>query len=230
MSALKNRRLHLTILALFGVSIATSVVAIPDMDADFVATAVQRVGPVAIILLVALGIVVSPIPSGAVALVAGALFGTVVGGALTILGAGLGASCAFALSRYVGRGQLLCSRSSVARFLTHERSQRALMLGVFLTRLVPFISFDAVSYLAGLTPLTFWRFFIATVSGTAPVCIAFAAAGSSAAADGLHPAMLVTLSGITLMLPLCALVLRSIHTHGRSRRFNAPATATVTPS
>ena len=60
---------------------------VPELDSDLVETAVDRMGPVAIVLLVALGIVVIPIPSGAIALVAGALYGTWHGGALTIRGA-----------------------------------------------------------------------------------------------------------------------------------------------
>jgi uncharacterized membrane protein YdjX (TVP38/TMEM64 family) len=40
---------------------------------------------------------------------------------------------------------------------------------VFASRLVPFISFDVVSYAAGLTPLAFWRFAIATLAGVIPI-------------------------------------------------------------
>ena len=183
---------------------------VPELDSDLVETAVDRMGPVAIVLLVALGIVVSPIPSGAIALVAGALYGTWYGGALTILGAGLGASGAFAISRILGRDPLSASSASAAQFLTRARSQRALMLAVFVTRLVPFVSFDAVSYLAGLTPLTFWRFLTATVAGTTPICLAFAAAGSTqAGAD--HPAvMLIIACGITLLMPATVVIGRMV--------------------
>ncbi|MEM8957710.1 MAG: TVP38/TMEM64 family protein [Pseudomonadota bacterium] len=183
--------------------IFAGLILVPELDAQVVEDAVHRFGPVAIVILVALGIVVSPIPSGAIALVAGALYGTVLGGALTILGAGLGAACAFGLSRCFGRGRLVASQTSVARFLTRGRSQQALMMTVFLTRLVPFISFDAVSYVAGLTPLRFWRFLVATLFGTAPVCMAFAAAGNTASSNQMHPAMLALVCGVTLLLPLC---------------------------
>jgi len=39
---------------------------------------------------------------------------------------------------------------------------------VFVSRLLPFISFDVVSYAAGLTPLRFWRFAVATLAGIVP--------------------------------------------------------------
>lgn len=182
---------------------------LPDLDPDMVGTAIDRFGPVAVVLLVALGIVVSPIPSGAIALVAGAVYGTWFGGALTILGAGLGASGAFAISRVLGRDVISASSSSAARFLTRARSQRGLMLCVFLTRLVPFVSFDAVSYLAGLTPLTFWRFLVATLAGTTPTCLAFAAAGHAQVGADQPTAILIVACGITLLAPAIVLLTRT---------------------
>ncbi len=186
----------------------------PELDAASVEDAVRAIGPMAIVLLVALGIVVSPIPSGVIALVAGALYGTPIGGSLTVLGAGLGASCAFALSRHLGRGLLVSSRSAAVRTLTRERSQRGLMLTVFVTRLVPFISFDAVSYVAGLTPLRFWRFLVATLAGTTPVCFAFAAAGNTAKEGEFHPGVLAVMCGVTLLVPACAFVFRALRPRG----------------
>lgn len=50
---------------LFGTMIA-AVRFLPDLDPDMIETAIDRVGPAAIVLLVALGIVVIPIPSGAI--------------------------------------------------------------------------------------------------------------------------------------------------------------------
>ena len=47
-------------------------------------------------------------------------------------------------------------------------SQNALMGMVFVSRLMPFLSFDLVSYGAGLTPLRLWRFVIATFAGLIP--------------------------------------------------------------
>ncbi|MDJ1017663.1 MAG: VTT domain-containing protein [Paracoccaceae bacterium] len=189
-------------LAAIALLIAAALWALPSIDAAFVEHASRRIGPVAIIGLVALGIVVSPIPSGAVALGAGAIYGALTGGLLTIAGAVLGAACAFRLSRSFGRGPALGSSFRLARFLTSERSQASLMAIIFVTRLIPFISFDAVSYVAGLTPIRFWQFVMATAAGTAPVCFAFSAAGASAKQGAMHPVLLTGLCAITLVLPL----------------------------
>ena len=178
----------------------------PHLDHGFVQDAVLRFGPAAVVLLVALGIVFSPIPSGVIAMVAGAVYGAYVGGLLTILGAVLGASCAFGLSRYFGRGALQRTNTRFGRLLMQNRSQVSLTAIVFASRLVPFVSFDAISYVAGLTSIRFTNFFFATLLGTAPVCFAFAAAGASAAQDAMSLPLLLMLSGITLVLPACLIV------------------------
>lgn len=128
-------------------------------------------GPLLIMILMAAAIVMSPIPSGPIALVAGAAYGPLLGALYIVVGAEAGAIVAFWIARCLGYESLRCWPA--ARRLLHKlerrRSQTGLMLAVFLSRLLPFISFDAVSYVAGLTPLTFWRFAIATLAGVIPV-------------------------------------------------------------
>ena len=200
---------HLTTIVFVAATMLAVAWLLPDLDGPFVESVVARIGPVAIVLLVALGIVVSPIPSGAIALVGGALYGTVLGGLLTIAGAVLGAAGAFALSRYFGRHHVARMDNRIARLMTRDRPQSTLMVTVFVTRLVPFISFDAVSYLAGVTPLRFWRFLVATAAGTTPVCLAFAHAGATASSGGMPPVVLALLCGITLVVPAGAFLARA---------------------
>ena len=124
-------------------------------------------GPVAIVLLMASAIVWSPIPSAPLALAAGAAYGHTWGTVYILIGAELGAVIAFSIARLLGQdatGKWLGRRPSLG-FLG---SQNALMAFVFITRLLPFVSFDVVSYAAGLTPLATWRFAIATLAGVAP--------------------------------------------------------------
>lgn len=184
----------------------------PALDMALVESATSRFGPFAIVLLVALGIVVSPIPSGVVAMAAGAFYGTFYGGVLTTAGAVLGAIIAFQIARWFGRGWLISSDSGVARVLTMHRSQNALTAVIFASRLIPFVSFDAVSYVAGVTPLRFWRFALATAAGTAPVCLAFASVGAQASNGRSDPILMVTLGGATLLLPLIMLAWRRFNT------------------
>ena len=49
-----------------------------------------------------------------------------------------------------------------------------------MSRLLPFVSFDAVSYAAGLSRLQFWRFALATLAGIVPASFLLAHFGSLA--------------------------------------------------
>ena len=75
---------------------------------------------------------------------------------------------------------------------------------VFVSRLLPFISFDMVSYAAGITPLSFWRFSIATLAGIIPSSYLLAHFGSelASAETGSIAITLLLLGGITLAIIL----------------------------
>lgn len=136
-------------------------------------------GPLAIIALMTLAIVASPLPSAPIALVAGAAYGHTAGTVYVALGAELGALAAFLIARYLGR-------DSVERLLGDKAgygllgSQNALTLTVFVSRLLPFISFDAMSYAAGLSRLHLRRFLLATLAGIIPASFVLAHLGSAA--------------------------------------------------
>jgi uncharacterized membrane protein YdjX (TVP38/TMEM64 family) len=77
------------------------------------------------------------------------------------------------------------------------------MTVVFATRLLPFVSFDVISYAAGLTPLTLWRFAVATLLGILPASFVLAHFGDELATGDLHGAVLTVLAlGLITLLPL----------------------------
>jgi uncharacterized membrane protein YdjX (TVP38/TMEM64 family) len=59
-------------------------------------------------------------------------------------------------------------------------SQNTLTFLVFGSRLLPFLSFDMVSYAAGLSVLHLWRFALATLAGIIPASFLLAHLGSEA--------------------------------------------------
>jgi len=171
-------------------------------DPEALAAIIETIGPVAVVLLLALAVVVSPIPSGPVAMAAGALFGTWEGGTFTALGAVLGAVIAFSMSRTFGYRPLSGSSIPLARWITRPRSEYRLALLVLGSRLIPFISFDAVSYIAGLTTMRLRSFAVATTVGVLPASFAFAALGAGMAT--MDNAMLMIVAcGITIIAPAC---------------------------
>jgi uncharacterized membrane protein YdjX (TVP38/TMEM64 family) len=165
-------------------------------------------GPFALIVLMVLAIVVSPIPSGPIAVAAGALYGASGGALLSIVGAELGALLAFSAARYFGYDAVRRSENPIMKFVAVPRSQRALMWIVFASRLIPFISFDAISYASGITNLTFGRFAIATAMGIVPICWALAAMGEGMATGGIDWMLVVILAGGMTMTPAIVAVLR----------------------
>lgn len=124
-------------------------------------------GPLAIIALMIFAVLASPIPSAPIAMAAGAAYGHGWGTLYVLVGAEAGAIAAFGLARILGHAALkrwFGDRLEMGLI----GSQNALMGIVLVSRLVPFVSFDLVSYAAGLTVLSFWRFALATLAGIVP--------------------------------------------------------------
>lgn len=100
------------------------------------------------------------------------------GGVLAVLAlvAEAGALAAFGLARMLGGAAL--SRWFGKRLPGGlSGSQGALMGIVFASRLLLFISFDLISYAAGLTALSWWRFALATLAGIVPASFVLAHLG-----------------------------------------------------
>jgi uncharacterized membrane protein YdjX (TVP38/TMEM64 family) len=159
-------------------------------------------GPLIVIGLMTLAIVASPIPSAPIAMAAGAAFGHASGTLYVMIGAEAGAIIAFAIGRFLGRDVLLKwfgDRVDIGLL----GSQNALTATVFFTRLMPFISFDLVSYAAGLSCLKPWRFALATMAGIAPASFVLAHLGGAVVSSDLAWASWAILGlGLITGLPL----------------------------
>ncbi|MDD9709768.1 VTT domain-containing protein [Seohaeicola sp. SP36] len=165
-------------------------------------------GPVLIVTFMTLAVVASPIPSAPIALAAGAAYGHLWGTVVVVIGAELGALIAFSLARILGHDAL--------RRVFGDRvdagllgSQNALTATVFASRLMPFVSFDMVSYAAGLSRLHTWRFAIATLAGIIPASFLLAHFGGEAVSGDLGRATWAVLGvGLVTGLPLLWVALR----------------------
>lgn len=174
-------------------------------------------GPIGIIAIMTTAIVVSPVPSAPIAIAAGMVYGTAWGAVVVVIGAELGAIIAFLIARWLGYETVRrwSGADRVLSFLSQERSQFWLMAAVFISRLMPFISFDAVSYAAGLTPLAFWRFALATVTGVIPVTVLLTYAGEELSTAGLAAISLVLI--VLVALPLIPAFVRFLRQLLRNR-------------
>jgi len=165
-------------------------------------------GPLVVVGLMVLAILVSPIPSAPIAMAAGALYGHTWGTLYVLLGAEIGALAAFGIARLAGQ-ELLRRWLGERLRLGWLGSQNALMGLVFVSRLLPFVSFDMVSYAAGLTVLSFWRFALATLAGIVPASFLLAHFGSELATGNARQSVIAALGlGVLVALPFAAKFLR----------------------
>jgi uncharacterized membrane protein YdjX (TVP38/TMEM64 family) len=166
-------------------------------------------GPLAVMAWIALAVIASPLPSAPIALAAGALYGHSWGTLYVLLGAELGALGAFGLARLLGRETL---QRWLGERLPRTRlgSQGSLMTIVFVSRLLPFVSFDLVSYAAGLTSLSAWRFALATLAGVLPTAFLLAHFGGEMVVGELDRILYAALALCLLtVVPLAAYSLRA---------------------
>ena len=170
--------------------------------------ALGAAGPVAVIGLMVLAIMVSPIPSAPIAMAAGAAYGHVWGTLYVLLGAEIGALAAFGVARWLG-GETLKRWFGDRLTVGLLGSQNALMGIVLVSRLLPFISFDIVSYAAGLTLLSSWRFAIATLVGIIPASFLLAHFGGEMATGEVDRMMYSVLAlGLITLVPVAVHLLR----------------------
>lgn len=133
--------------------------------------------PIVSFLLMVFQSVFAPLPAFIITFANAGLFGWVYGAILSWSSAMAGAALCFFIARYLGRATIerftsYKALNSIDSFFKHYGKY-----AVLIARLLPFISFDVVSYAAGLTSMGFWPFFIATGIGQLPATIVYSYIG-----------------------------------------------------
>ncbi len=135
-------------------------------------------GPFApgLFIVVMAATVLSPLPTFPLDVLAGSVFGPLAGTFYALTGATLGAMTSFLLARWLGR-------DLISRFLKghinfcQQCSDKLLTKIVFMARLIPAVSFDMVSYGAGLTKMSWTKFGLATFIGMVPLTFLYVSFG-----------------------------------------------------
>ncbi len=89
----------------------------------------------------------------------------------------------FGISRAFGR-RFVRESGRAKRLDAYVEQHGALV--VFVLRLIPIFSFDAISYAAGLSSMRFGKFCLATALGMAPGTFAFVYLGRASPGSGLY--------------------------------------------
>jgi len=180
------------------------------MDSQKLHTLIQEAGvfgPLLIIGLFMMAVVVNPLPSAPIALAAGFAYGHTWGTVYTVIGSVTGAFIAFTISRLLGQ-EILVRWFGDKLKVGLLGSQRGLMGLILIFRLLPFISFDIVSYAAGLTNIAWWRFLIATIAGIIPVSFLLAHFGSEmGSGDPARIFLTFLLLGMMTAIPIAVKVI-----------------------
>ena len=121
--------------------------------------------------------VIAPLPAFLITFANGLLFGVWWGAALSWSSAMIGAALCFFIARALGRPVIVKLLSETAVNTSDQFFQRYGKHAVLIARLVPVISFDAISYGAGLTGMRFLGFAIATGIGQLPATLLYSYLG-----------------------------------------------------
>lgn len=136
--------------------------------------------PVVSALLMVFQAVVAPLPAFVITFTNGLLFGVWWGALLSWSSAMAGAAICFWIARAFGRPAVeRLVGGSRALEISDRFFDRYGDRAVFIARLLPFVSFDVISYGSGLTPIGFWGFFIATGIGQLPATLVYSYLGQN---------------------------------------------------
>ena len=152
-------------------------------------------------LLMILTALAAPLPAFLITFANANLFGWWKGAILSWSSAMVAAAICFWIAKILGRDVVikLTSKAGVEQIDTYfEKYGRNTIL---ICRLLPFVSFDIVSYVAGLTSISFKSFFIATGIGQLPATIIYSYVGGM-----LTGGAKLFVSGLLILFALSALV------------------------
>ena len=116
---------------------------------------------------------IAPLPAFMITLSNAAIFGWWQGAILSWSSAMVGSAMCFLLARGLGRDVVEKIAGKGALAGVEQYFEKYGTKTILVCRLLPFVSFDAVSYFAGLTPIKFLPFFIATGLGQTPATIVY---------------------------------------------------------
>ena len=147
---------------------------------DAVAEYIRSFGPWAVgfsFALMVFSSILAPLPAFMITLSNAAIFGWWQGAILSWSSAMVGAALCFFIARGLGRDvvEKLAGKGALAGVEGYFKKYGTRT--ILVCRLLPFVSFDAVSYFAGLTPMGFLAFFVATGIGQTPATIVYSYVG-----------------------------------------------------
>ena len=119
----------------------------------------------------------APLPAFLITFANAAIFGWWQGAVLSWASSMVGAAVCFYIARILGRGAVEKLTSKFAMDSFDGFFKRYGTYTILICRLLPFVSFDYISYGAGLTSIGFLSFFLATGIGQLPATLIYSYVG-----------------------------------------------------
>ena len=131
------------------------------------------------VLLMITQAIVAPIPAFLVTAANGMVFGNFWGAIVSWIGALMGALTSFYIARLFRKVALrkIVHNQKTVEFIRHAGEKRGFYV-ILISRLLPFISFDIISYMAGLSGIRPWAFILGTALGMLPATIIYTFIGN----------------------------------------------------
>lgn len=157
---------------------------------------------------------VAPLPAFLITFANAAIFGWWQGAILSWTSSMAGAALCFYIAKTLGRDVVEKLTSKFALESVDGFFQRYGKHTILICRLLPFVSFDIVSYAAGLTSMSFMSFFIATGIGQLPATIVYSYVGGMLT-GGVQ--MIVTALLILFALSILIVLLKRIYNERKNK-------------
>lgn len=168
-------------------------------------------------LLMILQSVIAPLPAFLITFANANLFGWWQGAILSWSSAMAGAAVCFYIARILGRDVVEKLTSKTGLKQIDDFFDKYGKHSILIARLLPFISFDIVSYAAGLTSMGFCGFFIATGIGQLPATIVYSYVGGM-----LTGGARLFVTGLLILFALSVLIIliRQIYLSRKNNKTN----------
>lgn len=188
-----------------------------SMNIETIAEYIRSFGIYSVIvsfLLMVFQSLVAPLPAFLITFANAAIFGWWQGAILSWTSSMAGAALCFYIAKVLGRDVVEKLTSKLALKNVDIFFERYGKHTILICRLLPFVSFDIVSYAAGLTSMGFISFFIATGIGQLPATIVYSYVGGMLT-GGVQ--MVVTALLILFALSILIMLLKRIYDERKNK-------------
>lgn len=136
-------------------------------------------GPLFVIITMSLQMFLLVIPSPLLIIISVLAFGPIWGSLLAIVAVAVASTIGFFIGKYIGEMIIIK--------LIGEKKEKKLSFyvdrygtwAVFITRITPLLSNDAISFVSGILHMSYWKFIAATLAGIIPLVVLIAWFGES---------------------------------------------------